>query len=155
MHLDLYQTVLAGIAALLVGMFLNRKVGFLRRICIPAPVTGGIIFSLITLGLYCLFDIETTFDGTIKDICMMLFFTSVGYQSDLSVIKKGGRFYPDVRRPRDGRGLGATPNAMANMSAVCNKYRYATMPFVIVPIVGAMFVDIINVSIITIFLNIL
>ncbi len=54
-----------------------------------------------------------------------------------------------------GFGLGATPNAMANMSAVCTKYRYAQAPFVIVPIVGAMFVDIINISVITLFLNIL
>ena len=54
-----------------------------------------------------------------------------------------------------GFGLGATPNAMANMSAVCYKYHYATGPFVIVPIVGAMFVDIINTGIITLFLNLL
>ena len=52
-----------------------------------------------------------------------------------------------------GFGLGATPNAMANMSAVCLKYRYTAVPFIIVPIIGAMFVDIINTGIITIFLN--
>ncbi|MCQ2116482.1 MAG: hypothetical protein MJZ07_09800, partial [Bacteroidales bacterium] len=52
-----------------------------------------------------------------------------------------------------GFGLGATPNAMANMSAVCYKYKYAVNPFVIVPIVGAMFVDLINTTVITIFLN--
>ena len=52
-----------------------------------------------------------------------------------------------------GFGLGATPNAMANMSAVCYKYRYATAPFVIVPIIGAMFVDLINTGIVTLFLN--
>lgn len=52
-----------------------------------------------------------------------------------------------------GFGLGATPNAMANMSAVCYKYHYTTKPFLIVPIIGAMFVDLINTGIITIFLN--
>ena len=52
-----------------------------------------------------------------------------------------------------GFGLGATPNAMANMSAVCYKYRYSAAPFVIVPIIGAMFVDIINTGIVTLFLN--
>ena len=40
-----------------------------------------------------------------------------------------------------GFGLGATPNAMANMSAVCYKYRYTVKPFLIVPIIGAMFAD--------------
>ena len=54
-----------------------------------------------------------------------------------------------------GFGLGATPNAMANMSAVCLKYRYAVRPFIIVPIVGAMFVDIINSGVITLFLNLI
>ena len=54
-----------------------------------------------------------------------------------------------------GFGLGATPNAMANMSAVCYKYRYTVKPFLIVPIIGAMFADLINTGIISIFLNIL
>jgi ESS family glutamate:Na+ symporter len=54
-----------------------------------------------------------------------------------------------------GFGLGATPNAMANMSAVCYKYRYTVKPFLIVPIIGAMFADLINTGIITIFLNLL
>ena len=52
-----------------------------------------------------------------------------------------------------GFGLGATPNAMANMSAVCYKYHYSVKPFLIVPIIGAMFVDMINTGIITLFLN--
>ena len=54
-----------------------------------------------------------------------------------------------------GFGLGATPNAMANMSAVCYKYRYTVNPFIIVPVIGAMFVDIINTGIITLFLNLI
>ena len=54
-----------------------------------------------------------------------------------------------------GFGLGATPNAMANMSAVCYKYHYTVKPFLIVPIIGAMFADLINTGIITLFLNIL
>jgi len=53
-----------------------------------------------------------------------------------------------------GFGLGATPNAMANMSAVCYKYHYTVKPFLIVPIIGAMFADFINTGIITLFLNI-
>lgn len=54
-----------------------------------------------------------------------------------------------------GFGLGATPNAMANMSAVCYKYRYTVKPFLIVPIIGAMFADFMNTEIVTLFLNIL
>ena len=54
-----------------------------------------------------------------------------------------------------GFALGATPNAMANMSAVCYKYHYTVKPFLIVPIIGAMFADMINTGIITLFLNML
>jgi len=54
-----------------------------------------------------------------------------------------------------GFGLGATPNAMANMSAVCYKYRYTVKPFLIIPIIGAMFADLINTGMITLFLNLL
>ena len=41
----------------------------------------------------------------------------------------------------------------ANMLFQNKKYRYAVKPFIIVPIIGAMFVDLINTGIITLFLN--
>ncbi len=91
LSLDMIQTAGMGALALIVGMFITRKVGFLQKYCIPSPVSGGIIFSLLTLALYAWFDIEVSFDGTLKDIFMLAFFTSVGFQCDLRVIKKGGK----------------------------------------------------------------
>lgn len=91
LSLDMIQTAGMGALALIVGMFLTRKVSFLQKYCIPSPVSGGIIFSLLTLALYAWFDIEVSFDGTLKDIFMLAFFTSVGFQCDLRVIKKGGK----------------------------------------------------------------
>lgn len=91
LELDMLQTAAVGILAMLLGAWINRSVKALQRICIPAPVTGGIVFSLITLALYSFFGIEIGFQGTLKDICMLMFFTSVGFQSDLSVLRKGGR----------------------------------------------------------------
>ena len=90
-ELNMIQT--AGIAALslMVGMVLTRKVAFLQRFCIPSPVSGGIIFSLITLALYGWFHVEVSFDDKLKDVFMLAFFTSVGFQSDLKVIKQGGK----------------------------------------------------------------
>lgn len=89
--LDLYQTAAVGVLALLFGMFLTKKVAFLKRFCIPAPVSGGVVFSLLTLAIYSIADIEFTFDATLKDVCMMVFFTSVGFQSNMTVLKQGGR----------------------------------------------------------------
>ena len=90
-ELDMIQTAGIGALALLVGMVLTRRVSFLQKFCVPSPVSGGIIFSLITLMLYGCFHVEVSFDGTLKDVFMVAFFTSVGFQSDLKVIKKGGR----------------------------------------------------------------
>ena len=90
-ELDMVQTAGVGALALIVGMVLTRKVSFLQKFCVPSPVSGGIIFSLITLILYGWFDIEVSFDGTLKDVFMLAFFTSVGFQSDLKVLKKGGK----------------------------------------------------------------
>ena len=89
--LDMIQTAGMGALALIAGMVLTRKVAFLQKFCIPSPVSGGIIFSLLTLALYGWCDIEVSFDGTLRDVFMLAFFTSVGFQSDLKVIKQGGK----------------------------------------------------------------
>ena len=90
-ELDMIQTAGIGALALLVGMVLTRKVAFLQKFCVPSPVSGGIIFSLITLALYGWFHVEVSFDGTLKDVFMLAFFTSVGFQSDLKVLRQGGK----------------------------------------------------------------
>lgn len=43
-----------------------------------------------------------------------------------------------------GFGMGATPNAVANMEALCSHYGPAPRAFFVVPIVGAFFIDIVN-----------
>jgi len=90
-ELDMIQTAGIGALALIVGMILTRKVAFLQRFCVPSPVSGGLIFSLMTLMLYSWFHVEVSFNGTLKDVFMLAFFTSVGFQSDLKVIKQGGK----------------------------------------------------------------
>jgi len=49
--------------------------------------------------------------------------------------------------------LGITANAMANMEALAEKYGTAPRAFLVVPIVGAFFIDFTNALIITLFLN--
>lgn len=90
-ELDMIQSAGLGALALFVGMILTRKVPFLQKFCVPSPVSGGIIFSLITLALYVWFDVEVSFVGTLQDVFMLAFFTSVGFQCDLKVIKQGGK----------------------------------------------------------------
>lgn len=54
-----------------------------------------------------------------------------------------------------GFGMGATPNAMANMQAVTKEHGPAPVAFMIVPLVGSLFIDFFNASIITAFANFL
>ena len=90
-ELDMLQTAGIGALALVVGMVLTRKVSILQKLCVPSPVTGGIIFSLLTLALYGWFDLEVSFDSTLMDVFMLAFFTCVGFQSDMRMLKKGGK----------------------------------------------------------------
>ena len=54
-----------------------------------------------------------------------------------------------------GFGMGATPNAVANMDALAAKFGPAPTPYFEVPIVGCLFIDFVNSAVITIFINIL
>lgn len=90
-NINIIQSAAIGALALVTGMFLTRRIGWLQKFCIPSPVSGGIVFSLATLLLYVFFNIEVTFDATLKDFFMLVFFTSVGFQSDLKVIRHGGK----------------------------------------------------------------
>lgn len=91
LSLDMYASAGVGVLALILGMYFTRKLSFLKKFCIPAPVSGGLLISLTTLLLYSVFGLECRFNGTVQEICMMLFFTSVGFQSDFRVLKKGGK----------------------------------------------------------------
>ena len=90
-ELNMVQTAGIGALALMIGMVLTRKVTFLQKFCVPSPVTGGLIFSLIGLALYGWCNIELSFDRTLQDVFMVAFFTCVGYQCDLKVLKQGGK----------------------------------------------------------------
>lgn len=54
-----------------------------------------------------------------------------------------------------GFGMGAVPNAIANMQTITSRYGPAPKAFFIVPLVGSLFIDFINTGVITFFINIL
>lgn len=53
-----------------------------------------------------------------------------------------------------GFGMGATPNAIANMQAITDIYGPAPRAFFVVPLVGSLFVDFVNSAVLTLFINI-
>ena len=91
LHLDMYQTLAIAVLVLLLGKFLKKKINFLEKFCIPAPVVGGLLFAILTCVLYATGIAEVSFDDTLREVCMVFFFTSVGFQANLKVLKSGGK----------------------------------------------------------------
>ena len=89
--LDMLQSAGVGALARVVGMMMTRKIPFVQQFCIPSPVSGGLLFSIATLIDYQTSGVEISFDGTLKDVFMLAFFTSVGFQSNLKVLRQGGK----------------------------------------------------------------
>ena len=89
--LDMYQTLFAAVCVLMLGRFLKARIGFLEKFCIPAPVIGGVLFAVFTCLCYVTGIAEFEFDDILKEVCMVFFFTSVGFQANLKVLKSGGK----------------------------------------------------------------
>ena len=89
--LDMYQTIAVAVIVLMAGAFLKKRISFLQKFCIPAPVIGGLLFAILTLVLYMTGVAIIDFDDTLKEVCMVFFFTSVGFQANLKVLKSGGK----------------------------------------------------------------
>ncbi len=88
--LDMYQTLGIAVVVLLVGAWLKKKIRALNKFCVPAPVVGGLLYALIMFVLYLYGIVEIHYDETLKNVCMVFFFTSVGFQANIKVLKKGG-----------------------------------------------------------------
>ena len=107
--------------------------------------------SLMSMQLWTLIDLAVPFfvlllAQLLLSLLMIIFvvFPCMGRNYDAAVICAGF----------GGISLGATPTAMANMSAVSERYGASQIAFIIVPLVCAFFIDIVNAFVIPIFLNI-
>lgn len=90
-QIDMYQTLAVSVLVLILGQFLKKRINFLEKFCIPAPVIGGLLFAVLTCVCYSLGIAEFTFDDTLREVFMVFFFTSVGFQANLKVLKSGGK----------------------------------------------------------------
>ena len=87
---NMYQTLAVAVVMLYVGTMLKRRIQFLETFCIPSPVVGGLLFAIISCILYVSGVVGFAFDETLKTVCMVAFFTSVGFQANIKVLKSGG-----------------------------------------------------------------
>lgn len=93
MELDLhiYATVALALIFYYIGSKIKARVKFLRTFCIPTPVVGGMIFSILNLILHQTGILSLSMDGIFQELCMVVFFTSIGYSAALKTILKAGK----------------------------------------------------------------
>ncbi|MEK7214896.1 MAG: sodium/glutamate symporter, partial [Chloroflexota bacterium] len=86
---DAAQTLAYAAVVLFVGLFLKRKIAIIDRLNIPAPVVGGLLAAVLLLllrrGLA-----SFQFDNTLRPILEIAFFTTIGMNASLGLLKKGG-----------------------------------------------------------------
>ena len=119
LNINLNSTMTLALAAvlLIIGYSINKRLTILNKYCIPAPVVGGFLFMFLTWLGHISQTFKFNFENIFQSTFMLAFFTTVG--------------------------LGATPSAIVNMTAINEKYGMSRKAMMIVPIVGAFLVDII------------
>ncbi|AFY28711.1 sodium/glutamate symporter [Cyanobium gracile] len=149
------------VSCLFAAIFLTNTVPRLLPIrCLAAPRSLAIV-SDISLGIFLTMSLMSlqlwtiaSLAGPILAILAAQFVVSFLFALFV-VFKVMGRDYEAavICAGFGGISLGATPTAMANMSAVAQKYGAAHRAFIIVPLVSGFFVDISNAVVIQRFLN--
>ncbi|MBQ8647583.1 MAG: sodium:glutamate symporter, partial [Oscillospiraceae bacterium] len=89
-EMNMYHATAIAALVLMLGRLLVKKVPIFSRYCIPAPVVGGLVYSLVHLVLYMTGIATINFDGTLQSFFMTVFFTSVGFMASFALLKKGG-----------------------------------------------------------------
>ncbi len=149
------------VCCLFAAIFLTNTVPRLLPIrCLAAPRSLAIV-SDIALGIFLTMSLMSlqlwtiaSLAGPILAILAAQFVVSFLFALFV-VFKVMGRDYEAavICAGFGGISLGATPTAMANMSAVAQTYGPAHRAFIIVPLVSGFFVDISNAVVIQRFLN--
>ncbi len=85
------QTLIVAILVLFLGKYLTQKVGFLNKYNIPEPVTGGVIFCVLSLLIYLVSDLSINFTLVWRDILLIAFFTCIGLNAKIADLLKGGK----------------------------------------------------------------
>ena len=89
--LQSFITITLAIIVLFVGKGLNFRFAFLRNFNIPEPVVGGLLFSILFAIIYVVFGITVEFDMKGRDIMLVYFFTTIGLNSNVRDLVKGGK----------------------------------------------------------------
>ncbi len=85
------QTLVIGLAALLIGTRLTKSWSLLSKLNIPTPVVGGVLVAVLVAVIRRFLDLELLFSSTLTDLFLLIFFTTVGLSAKLAALRQGGR----------------------------------------------------------------
>ena len=88
---NIIGTLILSIVLYLFGNFLTKKIFILNKFCIPPPVVGGLLFSLLVFILKSLNIINITMNTFLMPYFMSFFFTIVGLNVSFKLLTKGGK----------------------------------------------------------------
>lgn len=83
-------TLIIGLLALFAGTYIRQAVPFLKRIDMPNAVIGAMIVALVVLAVQVAFGTEVVFGTTLRDILLLVFFTTIGLSAKLKALRAGG-----------------------------------------------------------------
>ena len=89
-HLNLLFTILAALLVLFAGRSLVSRTAFLQRFSIPSPVVGGVLVAILLALADVAFGVRISFDMSLRDNLLLMFFTTVGLSADARMLLNGG-----------------------------------------------------------------
>ena len=90
LNLTTIQTMALAVIVLYLWKTINNTFKFLKENCIPDAVTGGTLFSILTLIGHETGILSFVFEDTLRDVFMIAFFTTVGFSASIKLLKKAG-----------------------------------------------------------------
>ena len=90
MEISVTQNLIISILVFSIGSLLHNQFRWLRKFNIPATVVGGILCSLIVVIIYITTGREITFDLSLRDLLLLIFFSTIGLSAKLRTLADGG-----------------------------------------------------------------
>ena len=159
LKLPLFVTCL--FAGIIMTNFIPKNLPRISGLKWPTRTASIALIADISLGTFLAMSLMSLQLWTLIDLAGPIF-TILGAQFLVAVLINIYIVFPAMGKNYDaavvsagfgGISLGSTPTAMANMSAVTQRYGASHLAFVIVPLVCAFFIDLVNAILIPFFLT--
>lgn len=91
--IGMFEMLAVVILAIYLGQWIREKLPILKKYCIPAPVVGGTLLSIITCALYMTGIVAFEWENysVMNNFFYNIFFAASGTAASLALLKKGGK----------------------------------------------------------------